>query len=808
MEEKYKDKKVIIFDMDGTLTPSLTPMDAEMSELFSKLLDNFIVGVISGAVFKKFEVQIIDTLKNDSNFSNLVILPANGTSFYVYEKEWKAIYEKKLSEAEKNIINNSVVEVLKTLDLYDYYNEQGGRVDDKEGQMTLKMLSGERPIEEKLAWDPDRTKREPIRKLLQEKLLNFEVKIGGTTSIDITPKGADKGYAVKQILEHFKLPKESALFFGDAIFPGGNDYAAAQVVDSVSVINPEDTKKVIKSLFKKEKYKIETGTHEFKNLEERPVVYFATEYGITDNLPIYAGGLGVLSGDTFEEASQRGLPFIAIGLLYSEGFKVTNVPLTSIVDPLFAGFNLIKNEIGEEVRISVPMKDGIYFARIWQLKKNTARLFLLDFNVPENDEYKLSMVRELYPVEFEKKLTQEILLGIGGIKLIKALDIHPSIYHLNEGHTAFALMALACENAEKLGGFDKALLAFKPFVVGTKHTPLPDAGLFISKSDAEIFLGTYFNEKKIPLNDFLSKGAQTDPNIFSATRFLVKNVVRANAVSKMHMQAEKKLHEHSELFAITNGVSADRWQANVLKDAGLLKPEVFWKEHMKHKEELADMIKRNTGQDLIPNSLTLVWAKRFTPYKRPEIIFSDPEKLYEILTNPVMPVQIIISGDANTSDERAVSMLSTLENLLQGELFKGKIIYLPRYSMSLAQILSKGADVWLNTPVPEREACGTSGMKACLNGVLNLTTNGGWVAECKHQNIGWVMPEENLGDELYKILENDIVPLFYDRPKGIPLAWIEKMKVAVSEIEKNFSTKRMLEEYVSKLYFPVDSDKK
>ena len=167
-----------------------------------------------------------------------------------------------------------------------------------------------------------------------------------------------------------------------------------------------------------------------------------------------------------------------------------------------------------------------------------------------------------------------------------------------------------------------------------------------------------------------------------------------------------------------------------------------------------------------------------------------------------MPVQIIISGDANTSDEHAVSLLSTIENLLQGQLFNGKIIYLPRYSISLAQVLSKGADVWLNTPVPEREACGTSGMKACLNGVLNLTTNGGWVAESKHENIGWVLSEEHLGIQIYEILEAEIIPLFYDRPKGVPYSWIEKMKLAVSEIENKFLTRRMLEDYVTQLYFP------
>ena len=555
-------------------------------------------------------------------------------------------------------------------------------------------------------------------------------------------------------------------------------------------------------------YKIETDTIEFKNLEERPVVYFATEYGITDSLPIYAGGLGILTGDMVEQASKSGLPFIAIGLLFSEGFMVTNAPLVNIVDPLFAGFTLVRDSLGKEIKISVPMKEGIFIARAWQLVKGSARLFLLDFDIEENDEIKRGIIASLYPPEFEKKISQEILLGIGGIRLIKALDIHPSIYHLNEGHTAFALMALAVENAEKLGGFSKALETFKPFVVATKHTPLPDAGLFFSKNDAEIYLSSYFKEMKIPLDEFFSKGImEADVNIFSATRFLVINAIRVNAVSLMHSKEEKKLHEHSTLFPITNGVSRDRWQSEKLKDADLLKPEVFWREHMKHKEELAETVKRISGQDLIPNALTIVWAKRLTPYKRPELIFSDPEKLFNILANPNMPVQIIISGDANLSDPNAVSLLSSIKSALDVEFFKGKVIYLPRYSMTLAQVLSKGGDIWLNTPVPEREACGTSGMKACFNGVLNLTTNGGWVAEAKHQNIGWVLSEENLNLQLYSTLKDEIIPLFFDRPKGIPTGWIEKMKVSISEIEKNYSAKRMLDDYVTKLYFPSDSDK-
>ncbi len=244
----YKDRKIVAFDMDGTVTESLTPMDFEMAKVFSDLLKEHKVAVISGAAFKSFKLQILDTLSKDANLKNLVILSGNGTSFYMFENSWKSIYEDKLSEAEKKKIREVIIETLKKLDVFKGFEEKKGAIDDKSGQLTLKMISGDAPLEEKLAWDPDKIKREPIRKLLQEKLPDYEVKIGGTTSIDITPKGVDKGYAIKKVMEYFKAQKEEVLFLGDAIFPGGNDYAAAQVVDGIKVSGPEETKEVIRNI--------------------------------------------------------------------------------------------------------------------------------------------------------------------------------------------------------------------------------------------------------------------------------------------------------------------------------------------------------------------------------------------------------------------------------------------------------------------------------------------------------------------------------------------------------------------------------
>ena len=251
MDKKYENKKIIAFDLDDTLTESRTPMDEEMIGLFLQLVSKFKVGVISGGVFGQFEKQLINPLKmhSDQDLSNLVILPANGTSFYIFkEGNWQLVFEKNFTEEEKKVITKACLETINETDYEELFEEKHGKIDYKGGQVSLAMFEPDWILAEKKAWDPERTKREPLRKILQEKLPNYEIKIGGTTTIDITPKGVDKALAMREILEYFHLPKESALFIGDAIFPGGNDYAAAQVVESESVSGYEDTKKIIRSL--------------------------------------------------------------------------------------------------------------------------------------------------------------------------------------------------------------------------------------------------------------------------------------------------------------------------------------------------------------------------------------------------------------------------------------------------------------------------------------------------------------------------------------------------------------------------------
>ena len=246
---KYENKKLIAFDLDGTLTESRTPMDAEMKILFSKLVSKYKVGVISGGLLSQFQKQLLFPLGESKNLSNLVILPGNGTSFYIFKDDvWKTLYEEELTAEEKNKITLACIEVVKETGYEKLFKEKGGIIQDKKGQMSLAIYYPDWDLSEKMVWDPERTKREPIRKLLQEKLPDYEVKIGGTTTIDVTPKGIDKAYAMEKILEYFDLKKQDAIFAGDAIFPGGNDYAASQVVEGINVKTPEDTKRLIESL--------------------------------------------------------------------------------------------------------------------------------------------------------------------------------------------------------------------------------------------------------------------------------------------------------------------------------------------------------------------------------------------------------------------------------------------------------------------------------------------------------------------------------------------------------------------------------
>lgn len=563
-------------------------------------------------------------------------------------------------------------------------------------------------------------------------------------------------------------------------------------------------------------YPTKTKSYEFKNLEATPLVYFCSEYGITDDLPIYAGGLGVLAGDYILEAGEQGVPMIAIGLLYQNGPDLYHDPIDKHGQDLHVkkspeelGFLLVRKENSDEpLLLNLEIEDRVVNLRVWEKAFESVRLFLLDCNFDANKEQDRNLFESLYPHDRQKQMIQDVALSICGVKLLRKLKVTPSIYHLNEGHTAFVPLALAAEYLhDNAGGIQlvDALDNIRPQIVASKHTILPGSGLYFNKEELKKILGAYLTRHKVALEDFWQMGLrQHDPEFFSATRFLLNTSIRANGVSITHTLFEKRRYPGSTLIPITNGVHKHRWISPRFPEEGIgqLSDEELWGIHGQNKDDLAKFIKQVTGNTLNTNSLTVVWARRLAGYKRPSVIFSDIKRLQNIVTSEKNPTTIIIAGRASSSDEVGIKFVKEIHSYISQKELTNKVIYIPAYSLTDAEYLARGADVWLNTPEKGKEACGTSGMKAGLNGALQFTVSDGWVAEVDMEDKGWVLSSSGVG-ELYDILEKEVVPLFHGRnERGIPSEWVMRMRNIITAIDNNFTATRMLEEYLNRLYFP------
>lgn len=582
------------------------------------------------------------------------------------------------------------------------------------------------------------------------------------------------------------------------------------------------------------KYSIPASSSRFAHLVEKPIAFFSSEYALEDDLPVYAGGLGVLAGDFLLEAGQAGLPVAAVGLLYHQGFETftplevrrqgrllvsqdtrlltgLNLAADSGVapDPGRLGFELLKEEGGEPMLLGIELDHNIIYIQVWRKIYGTVHFFLLDTAVEKNTPADQAIAAFLYPKDFKTKLMQEIVFGIGAVKLFRKLKIRPSIYHLNEGHTAFVALGLTVEylhDHPEVTDFAAALEKIKPEIVATKHTILPGAGLFFSRTDFQGILDVYLERHKVSFDDFCGIGSwEKEPQIFSMTKFLLKSAARANAVSKSHATFERKAHPQSELFSISNGVNLDRWQAPEFRERALhqIPDEELWQVHSHYREALIRRINEKTGTPLNDSALTVVWARRFAAYKRPTLLFKNPERLLKLLADRTRPIQFIISGQPNISDEEGISLLKEIFQHTQNPSFAGKVVWLPNYSLALAKKLVLGADVWLNTPMRGLEASGTSGIKSAANGGLQFSTHDGWVDGIDWQGRGWILSEADIESRLYDMLEGEIAPLFYERDaQGLPLQWVQMMRSSMALIQKQYSTKRVLEDYLSKLYFP------
>jgi len=604
--------------------------------------------------------------------------------------------------------------------------------------------------------------------------------------------------------------------------------------------------------------------------EEPVIAYFSAEYGLTECLKIYSGGLGVLSGDHMKSASDLGLPLIGIGLAYHYGFFVQminakngwqteNYELNEFQNlPL----HILRDESFKPVRLEVNFPNGIVTVQVWVLLIGKIKLYLLDTCLPENSVDDRRITDILYGGDNEKRISQEIILGIGGIRLIDKLGLDIKAFHLNEGHSAF-LCFERIKNYMKRNNvvYDVAKKACYNSNIFTTHTPVP-AGIDIFTKDLFVkYFNKYAEEEigvtvdKLFLEGDLDKD-KADNNQFNMAYLAINNSNFINGVSKLHGEVSRKMwmlsDKRTQIGSVTNGVHTqsylsansisvykkyfgkdwvydnnvwdrineiadeDIWAMRIFNKYSLIK---FSREIIKDKWVLAgaEKIKIAEAEGILnPDALTIGFARRFATYKRGNLIFRDLKRLKKIMSNSDMPVQFIFSGKAHPKDEGGKSLIAEIISYTRDTDLKNKIIFLDNYDINVARHLVEGCDLWLNNPRRPLEASGTSGMKVIANGGLNLSILDGWWDEGYSPEYGWKIEsitDENISldvrdtmeaDSLYDTLENEIIPLYYKRNKnGIPVEWIKKIKLSIKTLTGFFNTGRMVQEYCDKYYMKV-----
>lgn len=541
--------------------------------------------------------------------------------------------------------------------------------------------------------------------------------------------------------------------------------------------------------------------------EQHPVAYFSAEYGIEGNLHLYAGGLGVLSGDTIKEAADANFPMVALGLLYRgcEARQVLDIHGWQSeedikVDPLDAGFEHVYLPNSDQpMFVKVHLTKTDVWARVWKKTMNNCTLYLLDTDTDQNDPDERGIACAIYNGGDDFLLKQQMILGIGGVKVLDKLNIQPACYHVNEGRPAFLFWQLIRRLMDNEGlSFETARDKAKSMIVYTNHT-LVRAGNNAFDIQLLKAYALYYAEKMgVSISTLLEPGIDHTTEAFSMTQFALNTSRKASAVSKVHFELSKEIWPEYAWVGITNGVHLPTWQDKGFSDQKL-PDDGLWQLHMQKKQELADFVAQVTGFGYDSKRLVLVWARRIANYKRPQALFEDLETLRRIVTVPGREVQLLISGRAHPKDSAAKTTLQKILEAMSGPL-AGYAIYVPNYNIETAKMLVRGADVWLNTPNIGQEASGTSGMKAAANGVLQLTVEDGWTAEVDWHNLGWTLDSNHLTETLYFRLERDIVPEYYKRNEhNLPLTWINKMRQSI-KLSDYYNTGRMLQEYRDLLY--------
>lgn len=547
-----------------------------------------------------------------------------------------------------------------------------------------------------------------------------------------------------------------------------------------------------------------TQSKECDFLRDRPIVYFCAEYALNDTIPTYAGGLGILAGDIIHEAVDQKVPFIALGLYYHKGYLFHNLDKTGIsmkstgsANPLSINLLPVVDNQNNRVIVSVPVQDTLVYIQAWYLQIGSARVYLLDTNISQNEEGNRQITDQLYASSKKVRFKQEIVLGLGGLRLLETLHISPIGYHLNEGHSALLALEIARHEMQKhKRTFAQELENTKHHIFFTNHTLIPAGNDTFNADLVATLLFGFAKELQVPVSEIVKLGLVAGSSIFSMVLLALRMAGKINAVSYLHAQKAQEIWKEYPMIPITNGIHIKTWDS-------IGRKENIWKNHQDNKRTLLEYIHKITNETWDEDILLLGWARRIVGYKRPLALFDNIQQFKNLATSSKRLVKVVISGIAHESDAEGLAILKQIQTIVTQDL-KGIVVYLPGYNIASAKLLTSGCDVWLNTPIVGFEACGTSGMKAALNGVLPCSTADGWVAQADLSKVGWVLQSDNLSEDILSVIQQQIVPLYYNRDgTNVPQQWVKMMRNARDMTLNQFSTTTMLRKYIEEFYLPI-----
>jgi glycogen phosphorylase len=592
-------------------------------------------------------------------------------------------------------------------------------------------------------------------------------------------------------------------------------------------------------------------------LGDRAIAYLSFEFGLHSSLPIYSGGLGVLSGDHVKEASDLGLPFVGVGFVYPQGYFTQRLNPDGWQEAIHEKLNfalapamLAKDKDGREIIVEVELPGRSVYAKLWRIQVGRVPIFLMDTDIDANAPIDRIIAAQLYGGDRERRLIQEYILGVGSVRALRALGYQPSVWHLNEGHCAFSVLERAREFVQQGMTFEQARDAVRATTVFTTHTPVPAGNDTFAFELIEKYFALMWKQLGVTREQFFDLARQYLPwgaAEFSMTVLALKFAGAANGVSELHGAVSRQMwhflwpqREENDvpIGHITNGVHSRTWLApeyhdlfdeyfprdwrDRIDDPALwesieaIPDEKLWATHRALKQHVSELVHANARIEMNPDALTLGFARRFATYKRATLIFRDVERLKRILNADNRSVQVLFSGKAHPDDDPGKEFIHQIVQFARQSGFAGRIAFVEDYDINVARTLTQGADVWLNNPRRPLEASGTSGQKASLNGLPNFSVLDGWWREGFVKDVnGWAIGADHAWDDqnaqdaadaesFYAALENEIVPLYYARDaNGVPHAWVRQMKNAIKTIAPRFSTMRMVKEYVTRYYAPA-----